>query len=61
MEEPKSPVFEEKEDHTILRLKYPRLELKVQDTDCTPKQLEHAVRAMYEWVRHGKGGYTDSK
>ena len=44
MEEPKSPVFEEKEDHSIQRLKYPRLELNVLDKDCTPKQLEHAVR-----------------
>ena len=59
MEEPKSPVFEEKEDHSIQRLKYPCLEFNVLDKDCTPKQLEHAVRAMYEWLKHGKNNHTD--
>lgn len=61
MTEPKLPVFEEKEDHTIVRLKYPRLELRVRDTECTPKQLEHAVRAMYEWLKHGKGDYKNDR
>lgn len=55
MEEPKEHVFEEKEDHTIIRLKRPRLEIKVLDADCTPKELERALRSAYEWVKHGKG------
>ena len=54
MDEPQTPVFEEKEDHTIVRLKHPRLEIKVLDADCTPKQLERALRSAYEWVKHGK-------
>ena len=54
MEDLEQPVFEEREDHTIVRLKHPRLEIKVLDADCTPKQLERALRSAYEWVKHGK-------
>ena len=61
MDEPQTPVFEEKEDHTIVRLKHPRLEIKVLDADCTPKQLERALRSAYEWVKHGKGDYENAK
>jgi hypothetical protein len=57
MEDLEQPVFEEREDHTIVRLKYPRLEIKVLDMDCTPKQLERALRSAYEWLKHGKGDY----
>jgi hypothetical protein len=56
MIEPKSPVFEEKEDHAIVRLKYPRLEIKALDTDCTPKQLEYAVRALYGMIETWERG-----
>lgn len=51
----KQPVFEEREDHTIVRLKHPRLTIKVEDADCTSKELERALRSAYEWVKHGKG------
>jgi len=55
----KQPVFEEREDHTIIRLKHPRLEIKVLDADCTPKELERALRSAYEWVKHGKGVHVN--
>ena len=61
MDEPQTPIFEEKEDHTIVRLKHPRLEIKVLDADCTPKQLERALRSAYEWLKHGKGIYQSEE
>jgi hypothetical protein len=57
MDDPKQYVFEERGNDTIVRLKRPRLEIKVLDADCTPKELEHALRSAYEWVKHGKGSH----
>jgi hypothetical protein len=51
----KEPVYVERPDKTIVRMKHPRLEIRVLDADCTRKQLEHALSMVYEWVRHGKG------
>lgn len=51
----KEPVYVERPDKTIVRMKHPRLEIRVLDEDCTRKQLEHALRLAYEWVKHGKG------
>lgn len=51
----KEPVYIEKADKIIIRTKYPRLEIRVHDADCTRKQLEHALRMAYEWVKHKKG------
>ena len=48
----KEPVYVEKPDKTIVRTKHPRLEIRVLDADCTRKQLEHALRMAYEWVKH---------
>ena len=48
----KAPVYVERPDKTIVRTKHPRLEIKVLDADCTHKQLEHALRMAYEWVKH---------
>ena len=48
----KVPVYVERPDKTIVRMKHPRLEIKVLDADCTRKQLEHALRMAYEWVKH---------
>lgn len=48
----KEPVYVEKPDMTIIRTKHPRLEIRVLDADCTRKQLEHALRMTYEWVKH---------
>ena len=28
------------------------VQIRVQDADCTRKQLEHALRMAYEWVKH---------
>ena len=48
----KEPVYVEKPDKTIVRTKHPRLIIQVLDADCTRKQLEHALRMAYEWVKH---------
>lgn len=48
----KEPVYVERPDKTIVRTKHPRLEIRVLDADCTRKQLEHALRMAYEWVKH---------
>ena len=48
----KEPVYVEKADKTIIRTKHPRLEIRVLDADCTRKQLEHALRMAYEWMKH---------
>jgi len=48
----KEPVYVEKADKTIVRTKHPRLEIRVLDADCTRKQLEHALRMAYEWIKH---------
>ena len=48
----KEPVYVERPDKTIARTKHPRLEIRVLDDDCTRKQLEHALRMAYEWVKH---------
>ena len=48
----KEPVYVERPDKTIVRMKHPRLEIRVLDADCTRKQLEHALRMAYEWVKH---------
>jgi len=48
----KQPVYVEKPDKTIIRTKHPRLEIRVLDADCTRKQLEHALRMAYEWLKH---------
>ena len=48
----KEPVYVEKPDKTIIRTKHPRLEIRVLDANCTRKQLEHALRMAYEWVKH---------
>jgi len=48
----KEPVYVEKPDKTIVRTKHPRLEIRVLDANCTRKQLEHALRMAYEWVKH---------
>ena len=61
----KEPVYVERPDKTIVRTKHPRLEIKVLDADCTRKQLEHALRMAYEWVKHKNHvqneGYDESK
>jgi len=61
----KEPVYVEKADKTIVRTKHPRLEIRVLDADCTPRQLEHALRMAYEWVKHQNHvqneGYDESK
>ena len=46
------PVYVERPDKTIARTKHPRLEIRVLDDDSTRKQLEHALRMAYEWVKH---------
>ena len=28
------------------------IQIQVLDSDCTPKQLEHALRMAYEWLKH---------
>ena len=48
----KKPVFVERPDKTIIRTKHPRLEIRVLDANCTRKQLEHALRMAYEWMKH---------
>lgn len=48
----KEPVYVERADKTIVRTKHPRLEIRVLDADCTRKQLEHALRMAFEWVKH---------
>lgn len=48
----KEPVFIERPDKTIIRTKHPRLEIRVLDANCTRKQLEHALRMAYEWLKH---------
>lgn len=48
----KEPVYVERADKTIVRTKHPRLEIRVLDADCTRKQLEHALRMAYEWMKH---------
>ena len=48
----KEPVYVERPDKTIVRTKHPRLEIRVLDADCTRKQLEHALRMAYEWMKH---------
>ena len=48
----KEPVYIERPDGTIIRTKHPRLEIRVLDANCTPKQLEHALRMAYEWKKH---------
>ena len=56
----KEPVYVEKADKTIVRTKHPRLEIRVLDADCTRKQLEHALRMAYEWVKHQNRITNDS-
>ena len=48
----KEPVYIERPDRTIIRTKHPRLEIRVLDANCTRKQLEHALRMAYEWMKH---------
>ena len=48
----KKPVYVERPDKTIIRTKHPRLEIRVLDANCTRKQLEHALRMAYEWMKH---------
>ena len=48
----KEPVYVERSDKTIIRTKHPRLEIRVLDANCTRKQLEHALRMAYEWMKH---------
>lgn len=48
----KEPVFVERPDGTIIRTKHPRLQIRVLDANCTRKQLEHALRMAYEWLKH---------
>ncbi len=48
----KEPVYVERADKTIVRTKHPRLEIRVLDANCTRKQLEHALRMAYEWMKH---------
>ena len=48
----KEPVYIERPDKTIIRTKHPRLEIRVLDANCTRKQLEHALRMAYEWMKH---------
>ena len=48
----KEPVFIERPDGTIIRTKHPRLQIRVLDANCTRKQLEHALRMAYEWLKH---------
>ena len=48
----KEPVYVERPDGTIIRTKHPRLEIRVLDANCTRKQLEHALRMAYEWMKH---------
>ena len=48
----KKPVYVERPDGTIIRTKHPRLEIRVLDANCTRKQLEHALRMAYEWMKH---------
>ena len=48
----KKPVFVERPEKTIIRTKHPRLEIRVLDANCTRKQLEHALRMAYEWMKH---------
>ena len=57
----KEPVYVEKADKTIVRTKHPRLEIRVLDADCTRKQLEHALRMAYEWVKHQNYVHKDSR
>ena len=48
----KEPVYVERADKTIVRTRHPRLEIRVLDAGCTRKQLEHALRMAYEWMKH---------
>ena len=48
----KEPVYVERPDKTIIRTKHPRLEIRVLDANCTRKQLEHALRMAYEWMKY---------
>ena len=48
----KEPVYVERPDRTIIRTKHPRLEIRVLDANCTRKQLEHALRMAYEWMKY---------
>ena len=56
----KEPVFIERPDRTIIRTKHPRLEIRVLDANCTRKQLEHALRMAYEWMKHQNKIYHDN-
>ena len=58
MTDSKSLVSEERE-YDIARFKYLRLEFKVLDTDCMPKQLEHAEMSLYEWLKYWKEVYEN--
>ena len=57
--------YDDKKDKTIVRTKHPILEIRVLDADCTRKQLEHALRMAYEWVKHQNHvrnvGYDEAK
>ena len=57
----KEPVFIERPDRTIIRTKHPRLEIRVLDANCTRKQLEHALRMAYEWLKHQNKISRDSQ
>ena len=57
----KKPVFVERPDKTIIRTKHPRLEIRVLDANCTRKQLEHALRMAYEWMKHHNKIYHDTQ
>ena len=57
----KEPVYVEKPDKTIIRTKHPRLEIRVLDADCTRKQLEHALRMAYEWIKHQNKKQDDER
>ena len=57
----KEPVFIERPDRTIIRTKHPRLEIRVLDANCMRKQLEHALRMAYEWLKHQNKISRDSQ
>jgi len=57
----KEPVYVERADKTIVRTKHPRLEIRVLDADYTRKQLEHALRMAYEWMKHQNRIPKDSR
>ena len=48
----KEPVYVERPGGTIIRTKPPRLEIRILDANFTRKQLEHALRMAYEWMKH---------